>query len=73
MTSLPLAVVWRCGVIALIPLLVWALQEPRQKTIWQRAGNLHYQVRYTPGAEKACLILMLKDITPGLKPMTCRD
>ncbi len=66
-------VVWRCAVIALIPALTWALGGPEPLTKWQRAGDLHYQVRYIPGTDEACIVLKFKDITPGLEPFTCWD
>ena len=72
--SVPLAVIWRCAVIALLPILIWAMSGPTTQTIWQRAGDRHYQVRFIPGAldfDNACLILKIEHITPTLEPFTC--
>lgn len=71
MTRIPPAVAWRCMVIALIPIVTWAIHDSSTRVIWQRAGSLHYQVRLDPDADAACLILRRRDITPGLAPYVC--
>ena len=71
--GLSTSVLWRCAVIGIIPLLVWSLSEPMPITKWERAGDRHYKVWYAPGQDKACLILKLEHISPGLEPFTCRN
>lgn len=68
---LPLDLVWRCAVIAVIPIAAWAFVGPEPEIIWQHAGGLHYQVRYTPGTDEACLLMRLRDVTPVLEPHLC--
>jgi len=64
-------IIWRCALIALFPAVIWLLAGPEPQTIWQRAGDRHYQVRYTPGTDEACLIMRIEHITPGLEQFTC--
>ena len=73
MFDLSMSLVWRCAVIAMIPLLVWILSDPMPITKWERAGDRHYKVRYTPGQDKACLLLEIEHISPGLEPFVCRN
>ena len=73
MYGLSTSVLWRCAVIGIIPLLVWSLSEPMPITKWERAGDRHYRVWYAPGQDKACLILKLEHISPGLKPFACQN
>ncbi|MBB55326.1 MAG: hypothetical protein CMF67_13225 [Magnetovibrio sp.] len=67
------SVLWRCAAIGIIPILVWGLSDPMPITKWERAGDRHYKVRYVPGENKACLILRIEHISPGLQPFTCRN
>jgi len=67
------SMLWRCAVIGMIPLMVWSLSGPMPITKWERAGDRHYKVRYAPGQDKACLILKLEHISPGLEPFICWD
>lgn len=68
-----IGLLWRCAAIAVIPVLAWTFSGPAPVTQWQRAGDLHYQVRHVPGTDEACLILDYRQITPGLEPLTCWD
>ena len=73
MFGLPMSLVWRCAVIAVIPLLVASFSDPMPVTKWERAGDRHYKLRHVPGKDEACLILELEHISPGLEPFICRD
>ncbi|MBT3658998.1 MAG: hypothetical protein HOB37_07370 [Rhodospirillaceae bacterium] len=64
-------VIWRCAVIAMVPVLMWSFSPPAERVIWDQAGGLHYQVRQMPGTEDACLVLRIEDTTPNLAPYTC--
>ena len=66
-------IIWRCALIALIPAVVWMIGRPEPQTIWQRAGDRHYQVRYWPETDEACLIMKYQHITPTLEEFTCWD
>ena len=73
MFGLSMSLVWRCAVIAMVPLLVWSSSSPVHMTKWERAGDRHYKVRYVPGEDKACLILELEHISPDLEPFVCNN
>ena len=73
MFGLSMSLVWRCAIIAVIPLLVGSSSDPVPITKWERAGDRHYKIRYVPGENEACLILKLEHISPGLEPLTCRN
>ena len=73
MFGLSMSLVWRCAVIAVIPLLVASFSDPVPITKWERAGDRHYKLQYVPGTDEACLILELEHISPGLEPYICRD
>ena len=73
MFGLSMSLVWRCVVIAMIPLLAWSSGGSVPVTKWERAGDWHYKVRYVPGEDMACLILKPEHISPGLKPFICSN
>ena len=68
----PLA--WRVALLAIIPLILWAITDGRYSHVAERAGGIRFIIKVDRlNPEHACLIMETKNISKALKQRLCKE
>ena len=67
-------VVWRVALLAIIPLILWAITDGRYSHVAERAGGIHFIVKVDRlNPEHACLIMETNHISTALEQRLCKE
>ncbi len=68
----PLA--WRVALLAIIPIILWAITDGRDSHVAERAGGIHFIIKIDRlNPEHACLIMETKNISTALVQSLCKE
>ena len=66
--------VWRVALLAIIPLILWAITDGRYSHVAERAGGIHFIIKVDRlNPEHACLIMETKNISTALMQSLCKE
>ena len=65
---------WRVALLAILPLILWAITDGRYSHIAERAGGIHFIIKVDRlNPEHACLIMESKKNSTALMQSLCKE
>ena len=65
---------WRVVLLAVLPLILWAIMDGRYRHVAERAGGIHFIIKVDRlNPEHACLIMETKNISAALIKSLCKE